>query len=330
MRLRSANVPSSVGVRSVQSRCRIPLSHAGFLRRLLAAVGPFVFVGAFADVRLLLVTAAPLPQADRFLPGCTIPYAGIATHQAVDAECSADGLGMPNDVAQNRRKNNVCATGAPVTVTIKSFRSLQAKVDHLTGFPWGSNSTLPSEVQRAKLRDIYTTSDNDTIGEGSVVRFVAFMMHGKHSNTGAGNGEQVNCKGESPEDNDIHLYLSWIRNEVRDCNSVTAEIIPHFRPGKWLVLSELYSDKKTHAWTKIVQANLDRPLRFTGHLMFDANHRPCSPGQADKNAHPPRRMSAWEIHPVYGIDVCSAGKTRSACPADDDSAWRPLDQWGSR
>ena len=63
--------------------------------------------------------------------------------------------------------------------------------------------------------------------------------------------------------------------------------------------------------------------------MFDANHAPCDLGQTDEDAAPPRRMSAWEIHPVYAIDVCTADKTRRACPVDGD-VWQALDEWGSQ
>jgi hypothetical protein len=34
----------------------------------------------------------------------------------------------------------------------------------------------------------------------------------------------------------------------------------------------------------------------------------------------------WEIHPVYGIDVCVNG-TLASCPAGNDSKWIALDKW---
>jgi hypothetical protein len=41
------------------------------------------------------------------------------------------------------------------------------------------------------------------------------------------------------------------------------------RKERVFVPTVIVLDKTTHAWTKIVKAQLDRPLRFTGHLMFD-------------------------------------------------------------
>ena len=40
----------------------------------------------------------------------------------------------------------------------------------------------------------------------------------------------------------------------------------------------------------------------------------------------PARASSWEIHPVYGIDVCKF-KTLAKCKAGNDSLWTALDQW---
>src|SRR6266850_5768374 len=80
-----------------------------------------------------------------------------------------------------------------------------------------------------------------------------------------------------------------------------AEIIPHFRPHAWTMLATLNGPNVV---TLRQNARLDRPLRFTGQLMFDASHLPCSNGQPASEA--PARTSSWEVHPVYRIDVCTA------------------------
>ena len=50
-------------------------------------------------------------------------------------------------------------------------------------------------------------------------------------------GEEVNCKKTGSEVNDIHIPLidptSPNPQTVDECNSVTAEMIPHFRPATW-------------------------------------------------------------------------------------------------
>lgn len=258
-------------------------------------------------------------QVPAFIAGCELPFKDLATETTISVSCAIDGVGSAQSRLQNRAKNNFCASGPAANITNTSFRNLQKKVDKLpASFQWGTPTNLPSD--RSPLEDIYTTSNGDTIGEGALLRYVVFLMHAKHSNTSG--GEKVNCDNDGPENNDVHLYLSRVKNEADDCNSVTAEISPHSRPATWNDLAALHSTAATHAWTKIQQANLARPLRFTGHLMFDAAHQPCRPGHAAS----PGRFSAWEIHPVYGIDVCSLTSWAS-CPVDDETVWTPLNVW---
>ena len=80
----------------------------------------------------------------------------------------------PNDAAhalQNTVKNNLCATGTPVSVTFFTFKQLQKKLDQKipAALNWGRDN-LPAD--RTGLKDVHTTSDGDTIGEGSVVQSV--------------------------------------------------------------------------------------------------------------------------------------------------------------
>ncbi|MGB7922020.1 MAG: hypothetical protein WCF57_02115 [Pyrinomonadaceae bacterium] len=91
------------------------------------------------------------------------------------------------------------------------------------------------------------------------------------------------------------------------CDSITAEISPHFWPDSWSDLDDYW---------------IYNPVRLTGQLFFDASHKPCKPGQPAR----PARLSNWEIHPVYAIDVCK-NSTLGGCPADDDSKWTPFHVW---
>jgi len=82
---------------------------------------------------------------------------------------------------------------------------------------------------------------------------------------------------------------------------------PHFRPNEW---SEV-----THFGT-------DRPMRFTGPLLFDANHKACTVGARAK----PPRIASWEVHPIYKAEVCK-NKTIANCSASNNSLWIPFDAW---
>ena len=63
-------------------------------------------------------------------------------------------------------------------------------------------------------------------------------------------------------------------------------------------------------------------FRITGQMMLDGSHRPCTPGHPQS----PKRISVWEIHPVYSIDVCTK-KTMSACRVNVATDWRPLHEF---
>jgi hypothetical protein len=69
----------------------------------------------------------------------------------------------------------------------------------------------------------------------------------------------------------------------------------------------------------------ERPVRVTGQLFFDASHRPCVNGEPQESL---QRISLWEIHPVYSIDVCRQ-KTVAECSADNDSAWIPIERFAN-
>src|SRR5438552_215307 len=82
------------------------------------------------------------------------------------------------------------------------------------------------------------------------------------------------------------------KTDADECDSVTAEMIPHFRPDSW--------NKITF---QAVSAALQKhPVRITGQMFFDASHSPC--GHPDHISTDPKRRSNWEIHPLYTIEVC--------------------------
>jgi hypothetical protein len=58
-------------------------------------------------------------------------------------------------------------------------------------------------------------------------------------------------------------------------------------------------------------------------LFFDGSHRPCTRTTPHGSS---RRISAWEIHPVYAIEVC-INTSLSGCPRTDATKWQPLHKW---
>jgi hypothetical protein len=233
---------------------------------------------------------------------CTLPFAAIEQHHAIDDTCGATGNSNPSTEAgqrqasQNEAKNNFCASNIPVNIDFDVLHQLQQEAASVTTF--GSDQELPQD--RSVLRQISTKVGK--IGEGTVVHLVAFVINAHPSNVGS--GESVNCKLKPAESNDIHIVLGQNSNQDDECSSVTAEMSPHFRPNAWTANN--------------MNQNNERLFRFTGQLFFDASHRPCT-GSTGPN---PKRSSLWEIHPVYGVDIC--GDSHNNCKIDSDENWVAL------
>ena len=243
-----------------------------------------------------------------FKPGCELPFDGIKTEGLeIDAICSMDG-NAGDDTGkrlESNAKNNFCVDGKPTPITYDDLKSLQAAADKVDGL---RNALKKS---RKDLDQILSVTGHPSLGEGSLVQFVAFVLDAHNSNVGKKkppkkNGELVNCNQPDKESNDIHIELTMDPNDDDACNGVTAEMSPHFRP---------------EAWSDLVNMEIKRPVRITGPLFFDSSHQPCRDG---KRVSPPR-ISVWEIHPIYQFEVCNE-KTLKACDVRKDSQWTSLDQ----
>src|SRR2546421_4654351 len=238
--------------------------------------------------------------------------------QRIDFLCGNTGWfkGPAND-QQNAMKNNLCAPTTNLTpVTLNTFGDLG---DASTNEPTIPKGEPPPS--RAKLTDIITLGNGTKLGEGKTVTFVGFVLDAGHSNVDKdnpltkGNGESVQCNLLGCAYNDIHITLAEKPDETALCNTVVAEIIPHYRPPAWdLFDSPDYAGFfKTHA------------VKISGQLFFDGSHVPCTSGKAGfnparDNAKDFERLALWEIHPIYAIDVCKHTK-KSQCRPDDLSAW---------
>lgn len=259
----------------------------------------------------------PNPQSDTpnttsppegFHPGCKLPFDDIKTDDLdIDSTCSING-NAGNDVGkrlESNAKNNFCATGKAVSITYSTLKQLQTTSDNI--------DDLKASLKQSRdvLTDILKTPAG-SVGEGKLVRFVAFILDAHFSNTSKKKppkkeGELVNCNNRAKDFNDIHIELVMSKAEDDPCNSVTAEMSPHFRP---------------QAWDELPGLELGRPVRITGPLFFDSSHQPC---RGDKRPNP-KRISVWEIHPVYQLEVCR-NKSMAKCKVGINSRWVPLDEW---
>jgi hypothetical protein len=256
-----------------------------------------------------LSTVSPAESALQLT--CTLPFDAIKQAHSIDESCPAQGAAGANTAAglQNTIKNSFCVRGVDTPVIFDDFSQLQfAAQGKGVSFGFGK----PLRADRSALRSLVRASSGAVIGEGSLARLSAYVLDAHYSNVSK--GESVNCNTPGAEDNDIHIVLGE-SPEADTCDSVTAEISPHFRPEQWTpdALNRLAG----------------RPLRFTGPLFFDASHTPCTSG---RRANPPRR-SLFEIHPVYSVDVCkhvpsgNGAANAAQCDASDDSQWVSLQLW---
>lgn len=256
----------------------------------------------------VLFAQAPFP--DHCDSGSPLPFSAIEVKRPIDGTCGLEGktTAAANSHIQNKVKNNFCAAaaaGAPETFTPKMLVDLQAK----TTIPSG-HGLEPSD--RTPLQKL---------GEGKLVRMKAFLVEAHYADLGA--GETVNCNGGKEPDNDVHMPMGSNANS-KECESVSAEITPHFRPASWAEIGhdEVFnSSNHTYTTNPAVDARLRaHAYRLTGQLFFDASHGACPCNKACN----PIRASVWEIHPIYNIEVCRAGTT---CDESNDSDWIEFDKW---
>jgi hypothetical protein len=242
---------------------------------------------------------------------CQLPFASIAPqsdpYDACDVSGRMAGHATPAKakMLESQSKNNFCAdTSEVVPIHFEDFSRLEAGTDP---------STMDLGNGRDDLKIIEDVMvHGHEVGEGTVVQLVATIRAAHISDCtrpkpGKTGGEAVNCDTLGTDKNDIHIVLMPRTDDAEssECDSVTAEMIPHFRPEAWSTL-----DLKTPT----------DPVRVTGQLFYDNSHKACVGGKGS----PPRR-TVWEIHPVYQLEVCRDPST--ACAENDSSMWVPYDQW---
>lgn len=230
-----------------------------------------------------------------FKPGCALPFVSHAVPD-IDNHCTIDGKGKTAaKVAESHAKNNFCATGTVVPLTFDDFTKMQ-----------DDTAFKKSSADRSVLQSVINVGGR-SVGEGVLAEYTGLIDDAHYSNRS--NGEAVNCYIPGEDTNDIHIVVVQ-RSGEDPCNSVTAEMSPHFRPEHW---------------TPDILNSLSRPVRFRGPLFYDSSHSPCRPGKRAS----PARASVWEIHPVYSVDVCTSSQDLAACKRSD-ATWVTLEEWLGR
>ncbi len=282
-----------------------------------------------------MVPVAAGGQFTPFTPPRALPMP-FAERRQMDLFCDNDGASNdPDKKKSNKAKNNFSAPAPAVSLTFADFVLLQKKIDDAPGtFPprTGHDGYNNKKFSRSKLRDIITVSDGGSstlIGERDRVVLIAIVKSARHAHSwplGAGeNGEDVNCDSDRMNRNDIHIELVEKEHDIDDNSKrLTAEISPHFRPLIWerfdtndktapnvVDVTDINNNKRLTGKPGIKELR-GKTVRIYGHLYFDDVHRPCFEGP------PCKRLSTWEVHPVYWIDV------------EENKEWVPFHEWASR
>src|SRR5207302_9201739 len=167
-----------------------------------------VFIAAIAC--LLSVSAFA-----QFVPGCPLParYDEVQQHHPIDDTCHIDGPqnSSAEKKSESSAKDDFCATGNPVTITVTTLKSLQGKVDAKRA---AGDKKFGKKADRSELADLVAVSGHD-VGEGSLVRITGFILDAHYSNVGK--GETVNCKTGGQAFNDIHIVVASSPTEKNMC-----------------------------------------------------------------------------------------------------------------
>ncbi len=147
---------------------------------------------------------------------------------------------------------------------------------------WAAIAQLKYPVAKP-LRKNWTADQLAEIApfEGEAVRTTGYLVAFKPQSGGSGEG--TNCHFSSPSDTDTHMALVEGVGDAEK-TSIVVEFTPRFL--------------KAHPnWKKSILSpwlNSDNPLRISGWLMLDPDHR---------NHLNRFRSTLWEIHPITKIEV---------------------------
>ncbi len=260
-----------------------------------------------------VIFALSTAAADKFPASCPSGQtAHFPTKKAalIDRKCGPKGnpsKDQPGDGPQNQAKTNFC-TDSSTAETI-----MLAKIASLQGDAEAQENALhfkPGEppLDRAFLK---------TLGEGNLVVFEGFVFGATQECK-----ETVNCEAAVPNKNashDIHIAMREDPRTTHDtdpkpdrdkeeCAGFVAEMIPHHRPAEWTACNVKDVAKK------------GLRVRVMGQQFFDGSHVTCKDGAPVGSN--PKRISLWEIHPIYSFEVCPSGDCATG-------GWQPLEQFAA-
>ena len=181
------------------------------------------------------------------------------------------------------------------------------------------DANTPAGITSHNHANFAATLSGPGIKEGNIVGLVGYLYFVQK--TGA---ESTNCGLSGADETDFHIGIGFNRTialSLQDGHTLTdierkrlaqtsmvVEVTPHYRA------------QHRPTWTyDFLRQYVGRQVKVVGQLMLDNDHTVPRDNCADPNADTNRcwRMTAWEIHPVIRLYVCTS---TTACPRSS-SAW---------
>jgi hypothetical protein len=222
--------------------------------------------------------------------------------------CPAEGCAAPRspDASANRLRNTrPLGRGTPKPMLFADFELLQASFR-----PWQGLAA----ADRAKFRQ-RTRVTKTEVGEGDVVEMTGFIV----GTPAARRSDPANCLLVGEEKNTFRINIARHKDDT-EFESIIVAMPPHRWEGDKNV-------PRNADWTLEKLRWVSRngfEVKVAGQLFFDNKHLANSdPGEVVPNE--PKRLSVWEIHPVFAFQVC---RRRSAIQCHDpkEAHWEPLEQ----
>lgn len=175
--------------------------------------------------------------------------------------------------------------GDQPTNLLKNRTDVPASIHDAT---WDAIASLPYPSPAPKHRSQWTDAQLATIRpyEGIAVRVMGYLVALKPQNHGS--GESTNCHWTKSAQVDWHMALVKSVGDGEK-ESVVVETTPRVRQSH-----PQWTPARLSPWV-----NSDAPVRITGWLMFDPEHR---------NHLGKYRKTLWQIHPITKIEVFKNGE----------------------
>jgi len=235
---------------------------------------------------ILAISSIGAAQTKRKKPKKKAPPCAVDLAHCPDEGCGTAGTFDPD---LNRAKNITKLNGSPED---KDYSYLAGLPKLVPGYTIGGD--------RQKLVDQ---------GEGKAIRVVAYALIIRKEG-----GETCNCKLTGPTNTDNHIVIVSPKLKkptlaANEPTSQTAEFTPRVR-------ADGHPNFTFAKLSPLIAAQGGKLLvRITGQQMYDSEHA--------KVGRELKRLTSWEIHPIFGMEYCPNAKK---CTAGSDANWLNIEQ----